>query len=81
MIFKKITTFLTLLVFTFSGILPITLASEGDEEAGSFDNDDATSNEEVTEESEETSSGSGLGTGVWVAITGAVFSTIQWRFI
>ena len=70
-ILKKFATFLTLLVFAITGVPKNLIASDGDEESGSFD-EDTNSVEETPEEVEDTEEGSGVGAGVWVAITGAI---------
>ena len=48
MIFKRIATFLTVLVFSMTGAPAITLADVGDEDAGSFDDPDQIEESEST---------------------------------
>ena len=73
MFLKRIVTFLTIFAFTLQG-LPIStsIASEGDEAAGSFDDEENNEEEVATAEVEEESQG--VGTGVWIAITGAILA-------
>ena len=79
-ILKRLTTFLTIMVFTVTGVPVSSIASEGDEESGAFEDPNA------VEETEEDSDGAaaivggaaaGLGAGVWVAITGAILGVFS----
>ena len=76
---KKLTTFLTVLVFTITGVPVSSIASEGDEEAGAFE--DPNADEETEKDSGGAAAGAAAagaaggaaaGAGVWVAITGAI---------
>ena len=83
MVFKKIATFITVLVFSMTGSPSITLADVGDEDAGAFDDDTNTVQESeevsgdtaaVTDAEDGAGEKAGPGAGAWVAITGAVLA-------
>ena len=54
--FKRITTYFTLLVFTLTGAPISTIASEGDKDAGSFDDEENSETESSSESATKTSS-------------------------
>ena len=76
---KRITTYFTILTFTLTGVPISSIASEGDEDAGSFDDpdtaedtEDSSSGSKGSESGAGAGAGAGVGAGVWVAITGAI---------
>ena len=71
--FKKFGTYFSMLTLVLSGMSFKSIASEGEDETEAFDDPNATEEDESSATSTGTAD-SGISSGVWVAITGAVLA-------
>ncbi|MAX29386.1 MAG: hypothetical protein CMG14_00225, partial [Candidatus Marinimicrobia bacterium] len=73
-LFKKLATYFSMATFVLTGTSFKSIASEGEEDAESFDDPNSSEEENSEDAAPANAQQSGTGAGVWVAITGAVLA-------